>query len=124
MMKFVVLALCFAAGSAFNMPVTRMTRNSVTMTAEPRREFMTKVAAGAVVALSGGAANALIDDNVVPFLGGDKTRVDINNSNIRVYLKYPGMYPNVAGKIVSNGPYKSASDVKAVLNSKEQAVFD
>ena len=37
--------------------------------------------------------------------------MDINNANVRVYLKMPGMYPTVAGKIASNGPYKSVSDV-------------
>jgi photosystem II PsbU protein len=33
--------------------------------------------------------------------------VDINNANIQVYLKMPGLYPTVAGKLVTNSPYKS-----------------
>ena len=41
--------------------------------------------------------------------GGDK--IDLNNANIRAYLKVPGIYPTVAGKIVTNGPYKSVGDV-------------
>ena len=35
----------------------------------------------------------------------------MNNSNIRVYQKLPGMYPNAAGKVVKNLPYKSAGDM-------------
>jgi len=37
----------------------------------------------------------------------------VNNANIRVYTKLPGMYPNAAGKIVSNVPYKSKEDLYA-----------
>jgi hypothetical protein len=41
--------------------------------------------------------------------GGDK--VDLNNANVRAYVKYPGLYPTIAGKIVSHGPYKNVGDV-------------
>ncbi len=37
--------------------------------------------------------------------------IDVNNANVRVYLKMPGLYPNLAGKIVSNGPYNSVGDL-------------
>lgn len=37
--------------------------------------------------------------------------VDLNNANIRSYLRMKGMYPGAAGKIVSHGPYKTVSDV-------------
>jgi len=56
------------------------------------------------------AANAMRDYESVGYLGGSNV-VDINNANVRVYLKMPGLYPTVAGKIVSNGPYKSVGDV-------------
>ena len=35
----------------------------------------------------------------------------MNNANVRAYLKMPGLYPTVAGKIVSNGPYKSVGEL-------------
>lgn len=41
--------------------------------------------------------------------GGDK--VDLNNANVRAYTQFPGLYPTIAGKIVSHGPYKSVGDV-------------
>jgi len=47
--------------------------------------------------------------------------IDVNNSNIRVYQKLPGMYPNAAGKLVSNAPYKNKEEIysKAKLAPKE-----
>jgi photosystem II PsbU protein len=70
--------------------------------------------------LGAAAANAEIDYAGVGYLGGSVT-IDVNNSNIRVYQKLPGMYPNAAGKIVSNAPYKSKEDMytKAKLTGKE-----
>merc|ERR1719387_842716 len=55
-------------------------------------------------------AKAIRDYEAVGLLGGVNV-VDVNNANVRVYLKMPGLYPNVAGKIASNGPYKSVSDL-------------
>ena len=49
----------------------------------------------------------------VGYLGGSQV-VDVNNANIRVYLKMPGLYPNLAGKIASNGPYKSVSELYSI----------
>ena len=57
-----------------------------------------------------GAALAVRDYENVGFLGGSDT-IDVNNANVRVYLKMPGLYPTVAGKIVSNGPYKSVGEL-------------
>jgi len=84
-----------------------------------RREAVAK-ALGASAMLGAAAANAEIDYAGVGYLGGSVT-IDVNNSNIRVYQKLPGMYPNAAGKIVSNAPYKSKEDMytKAKLTGKE-----
>ena len=86
-----------------------------------RREVFSKVlAAGA--AFTAVAANAEVDYAGVGFLGGSKT-IDVNNANIRVYAKLPGMYPNAAGKIVSKAPFKSKEDMyaKAKFTSQEAA---
>jgi photosystem II PsbU protein len=84
-----------------------------------RREAIAK-AMGATAFLGAAAANAEIDYAGVGYLGGSTT-IDVNNSNIRVYQKLPGMYPNAAGKIVTNAPYKSKEDMyaKAKLTAKE-----
>jgi photosystem II PsbU protein len=74
-----------------------------------RRAFLS-AATAALVAATPFAANAVRDYENVGYLGGSEI-VDINNANVRVYLKMPGMYPTVAGKVASNGPYSSVSDV-------------
>ena len=56
------------------------------------------------------AANAERDYAGLGYLGGGAV-VDVNNANVRVYLKMPGMYTNLAGKIVSNGPYKAVGEL-------------
>ncbi len=40
-------------------------------------------------------------------------KIDLNNTNVRAFRKYPGMYPTLARKVVDNAPYKS---VEAVLD--------
>ena len=79
--------------------------------------------ASAAAVLSATAANAEVDYAGVGFLGGSTT-IDVNNANIRVYAKLPGMYPNAAAKLVKASPYKSASEMysKAGLSSAEASV--
>ena len=74
-----------------------------------RREIFSKVL-GSAALLSAAAANAEVDYAGVGFLGGSST-IDVNNANIRVYIKLPGMYPNAAGKLVYNAPYKNAGEM-------------
>merc|ERR1711988_1418875 len=83
---------------------------------------MGNIAAGASLAVST-AAGALIDDEVVPYLGGGD-KFDMNNANIRVYLKLPGMYPTIAAKVTSQGPYKNMGEAysQAGLTDAEKAV--
>merc|ERR1719456_1589340 len=76
-----------------------------------RREVFSKVL-GSAALLSALPAVAEIDYAGVGYLGGS-SQIDVNNANIRVYQKLPGVYPNAAGKIVSKGPYKSKEDMYA-----------
>ena len=86
-----------------------------------RRTFLSKVAAGATGAAVAAPALADTDYAGLPYLGGS-TKIDLNNANVRVYVKLPGMYPGAAGKIVNNGPYKSVGDVYNIkgLSQKEK----
>merc|ERR1719486_1507636 len=91
-MKLLALvALLFAGASAL---------------APSRRAFLSKVAGAATGAAVAAPAFADTDYAGLPYLGGSE-KIDINNANVRVYAKLPGMYPGAAGKIASNGPYKS-----------------
>lgn len=42
---------------------------------------------------------------------------------MRVYSKFPGLYPTIAGKIVSNGPYKNVGEIYSLLTDAEKAVL-
>jgi len=81
------------------------------MSAQPigRREIFAKVL-GSTALLTAAAANAERDYAGVGYLGGSTT-IDVNNANIRVYIKLPGMYPNAAGKLVTHAPYKNAGEM-------------
>ena len=99
-----------SAVAAFVVP--EQARTSTALNAE-RREFLSAAAIAVAGLASVAPANAVRDYENVGFLGGGKV-VDINNANVRAYLKMPGLYPNVAGKIASNGPYKSVSEVYSI----------
>lgn len=38
-------------------------------------------------------------------------KIDLNNTNVRAFTQYRGLYPNLAAKIVQNAPYKNVEDV-------------
>ena len=100
--------LLYSSAAAFApnaQPAAQTALNAV----EDRRAFL-GAAAGIAAAAIPAAASAKVDYADVALLGGSNT-VDLNNANVRAYLRMPGMYPAVAGKIVSHGPYKSVSDV-------------
>merc|ERR1719267_385127 len=93
---------------------------SVSALAPSRRQFLSKVAGAATGAAVAAPAFADTDYAGLPYLGGSQ-KIDINNANVRVYAKLPGMYPGAAGKIVTHGPYKSVSEIYAFMNEKEKA---
>ena len=86
-----------------------------------RREVFSKVL-GSAALLSALPAMAEIDYAGVGYLGGS-SQIDVNNANVRVYQKLPGVYPNAAGKIVTKAPYKSKEDMytKAGFSAAEAA---
>jgi photosystem II PsbU protein len=38
-------------------------------------------------------------------------KLDLNNTNVRAFRQYQGLYPTIAGLIIKNAPYKSVDDV-------------
>lgn len=55
-------------------------------------------------------------------LGG---KVDLNNSSVRRFQEFPGMYPTLAGKIVLGGPYESVEDVLSLdLTERQKELFN
>jgi len=88
-----------------------------------RRDLIAK-GMGAAGLLAAAKANAVQTYAGVGFLGGAK-QIDVNNANIRAYLKLPGMYPNVAAKLIKNIPYSSKDDMykKAKLDEGDKKIL-
>ncbi|HEY9752681.1 MAG TPA: photosystem II complex extrinsic protein PsbU [Coleofasciculaceae cyanobacterium] len=38
-------------------------------------------------------------------------KIDLNNTNVRAFMKYPGLYPNLARIVIKNAPYKKVEEV-------------
>jgi photosystem II PsbU protein len=63
----------------------------------------------------------LADDKIAE--RGDK--VDLNNSSVRRFQEFPGMYPTLAGKIVLGGPYDNVDDVLNLdLTDRQRELFN
>ena len=52
-------------------------------------------------------------------------KIDLNNTNIAAFQKYPGLYPTLAKKIIKNAPYKKVEDVLNIpkLSDKQKALL-
>eukprot|EP00929_Paragymnodinium_shiwhaense_P106508 TRINITY_DN7196_c0_g1_i1.p1 TRINITY_DN7196_c0_g1~~TRINITY_DN7196_c0_g1_i1.p1 ORF type:complete len:191 (+),score=60.36 TRINITY_DN7196_c0_g1_i1:197-769(+) len=89
-----------------------------------RQNQAAAAAAAAAVVATPMAASALVDYEGIEFLGGSD-RVDINNAPVQAYRQYPGFYPTAAGKIASNGPYKSVEDIYNIpgITEATKAIF-
>jgi photosystem II PsbU protein len=47
-------------------------------------------------------------------LGEIGYKVDLNNSAVRNFRQFKGLYPNLASKIIKNAPYAKVEDVLAI----------
>ena len=65
---------------------------------------------------SGNEIRNVVDDKIAERAG----KVDLNNSSVRRFQQFPGMYPTMAGKIVLGGPYTSVDDVLSLDLSERQ----
>ncbi len=64
---------------------------------------------GALLANAGGRdLRNTIDDKLATEYGN---KIDVNNTNIAAFRKFRGLYPTIAGKVVSNAPYDSVEDI-------------
>lgn len=52
-------------------------------------------------------------------------KIDLNNTNVRAFQRYPGMYPNLAKKIIKNAPYENVEDVLEIsgLSDRQKEVL-
>ena len=70
---------------------------------------------------SGNEIRNVVDDKIAERAG----KVDLNNSSVRRFQQFPGMYPTMAGKIVLGGPYESVDDVLNLdLSDRQKELFE
>jgi photosystem II PsbU protein len=52
-------------------------------------------------------------------------KIDLNNTNVRGFRQFPGLYPTLAGRIVRNAPYKAVEDVLNIpgLTTKQKEIL-
>ena len=69
---------------------------------------------------SGNEIRNIADDKIAARDG----KVDLNNSSVRRFQQFPGMYPTMAGKTVLGGPYDSVEDVLSLdLTERQQELY-
>lgn len=47
-------------------------------------------------------------------------KLDLNNTNVRAFQKYPGLYPTLARKIIQNAPYRNVEDVLEIAGLSDR----
>lgn len=47
-------------------------------------------------------------------------KIDLNNTHVRAFRQYAGMYPTLAGKIIQNAPYQKVDDVLNIQGLSER----
>jgi photosystem II PsbU protein len=52
-------------------------------------------------------------------------KIDLNNTNLRAFRQYQGMYPTLAGIVVKNAPYKTVEEVLNIpgLDDRQKALL-
>ena len=64
---------------------------------------------------------AAIRDSVSEKLSSEYgKKLDLNNTNVRSFRQYAGLYPTLAGLIVKNAPYESVDDVLQIAGLTER----
>lgn len=64
-----------------------------------------------------------VDDKLATEYG---SKLDLNNANVQAFVKYKGMYPTIAGKILKNAPYDTVEDVLDIpgLSDRERDIIE
>jgi len=58
-----------------------------------------------------------VDDKLATDFG---EKIDVNNTNVRAFLQYPGLYPTLARAILKNSPYESLDDILEIPGLTER----
>eukprot|EP00977_Amphora_coffeiformis_P021139 scaffold8888_cov161-Amphora_coffeaeformis.AAC.5 len=106
---------------------TKTTTTKLEMAVDRRTVLATGAAALMTGAMPAFALDKIPKDN--EFVKEQRqvpNKLDVNNSPVGDYMKYPGLYPTIGGKIANNGPYKSvdeAFNLKLLTSSEKSALM-
>jgi len=118
MFRYFILTIMALRAFSFSPTISTKCKTSTTtsleMAAVDRR---TALATGASLLLVSGVItpafslnNIPADNEIVKEQRQVPNKLDVNNSPVGDYMKYPGLYPTIGGKIANNGPYKSIDE--------------
>jgi photosystem II PsbU protein len=64
-----------------------------------------------------------VDDKLSTEYG---SKLDLNNANVQAFVKYKGMYPTIAGKVLKFAPYENVEDVLEIpgLSDRERDIIE
>ena len=64
-----------------------------------------------------------VDDKLSTEYG---SKLDLNNANVQAFVKYKGMYPTIAGKVLKHAPYDNVEDVLDIpgLSDRERDIIE
>jgi photosystem II PsbU protein len=64
-----------------------------------------------------------VDDKLSTEYG---SKLDLNNANVQAFVKYKGMYPTIAGKVLKYAPYDNVEDVLNIpgLSERERDIIE
>lgn len=53
-------------------------------------------------------------------------KIDLNNTNVRAFQRYPGLYPTLAKKIITHAPYQKVEDVLSIegLSERQKQILE
>jgi len=94
-----------------------MTRRSAVASLATLAVAARQASATAVSSINDGIPETEVVEQQLP--RGDK--IDANNAIVVDYKALPGLYPTVAGKIASNGPYSSLEDLYSIPGLSKDA---
>ena len=55
-------------------------------------------------------------------LGKVSAKLDLNNSNVLAFRRYPGLYPTLARKIIRNAPFDTVEDVLNIPDLSDREI--
>lgn len=92
------------------------------LAAELRGSILSPLTGAMVLAAEEVAPRNVMDDKLKTEFG---KKIDLNNTNVRAFLDYPGLYPTLARLIIKNAPFEKVEDVLSIpgLTDRQKEVL-